>query len=1140
MHSSVAHPQIQKKYIRVRNVQDASLGFNDTLHKKAAKPTLCTRERCMGSTMMTVKQSGTPRAKEDVLTQAKDFLEQFYISMKRSGTPAHQKRLDEVVESIEKRGTYDLTSSELTFGAKTAWRNAPRCIGRIQWSKLQVFDARHINTARGMFEAICNHIKYGTNKGNIRSAITIFPQRTDGKHDFKVWNPQFIQYAGYKQPNGGVIGDSANVAITEVCIKLGWKPGNGMFDVLPLVLSANGQDPEMFDIPKDLVFEVQFEHPRFDWFESLGLKWFALPAVSNMLFDCGGLEFPAAPFNGWYMGTEIGARDLADPARYNILERVAVLMGLDTKKSSSLWKDSALVEVNIAVLHSFQKSNTTITDHHAASDSFMKHMENEVKARGGCPSDWVWVVPPMSSSMTPVFHQEMVNYNLKPSYEYQELAWKTHEWKKDKERGKAVGARKKRKIGFKELARAVKFSSKLMGKALARRISCTILYATETGKSESYAKTLCDIFMHAFDAKVLSMDDYDTAELEHEALVLVITSTFGNGDPPENGEAFGKALYHLKEPDNKSGSASTIMRLGSDSKETRPESLTNGSDLLDRDIGPMGNLRFSVFGLGSRAYPHFCAFAHYVDNILYDLGGERIHTLVEGDELCGQEESFKIWAHAVFKSACETFCVGDDVNISAVTGALADNDTSWKEGKYRLTPTAAGKPLSLDKGLSKLHKKSVFPCKLVSCENLQSKDSGRRTLLVKMNTQVAGSDELGYQPGDHVGIFAANRDEYVNFIITRLQNAPPPDELIQLEIRKSSGNTNKWAAIDRFPPMTLRTALTNYLDITTPPTPVLLQHFATQTSDAKDKLALEKLATDTASYENWKSWKLPNLVEVLKEFPSVKVNPTLLLAQLPLLQQRFYSISSSTLAHPDEVHITVIVVEYRAQGGKGPLHQGVCSAWFEKLKEGDSIPCYIRTAPNFHIPENASLPIVMVGPGTGIAPFRSFWQQRKIEVEMGELNKQGKFGFGEIDLYFGCRNSKMDDIYRHETMPLQADGYLSHVYTAFSREPGQSKEYVQTVLSKNSKNVYRQIVVEHGHFYVCGDVSMASEVSNALRHIIKTEGKMTSDEAQQFILTMRENNRFHEDIFGVSLKVQSDRKLQLQESFDFSAQIPER
>ncbi|CAH1801568.1 unnamed protein product, partial [Owenia fusiformis] len=308
-----------------------------------------------------------------------------------------------------------------------------------------------------------------------------------------------------------------------------------------------------------------------------------------------------------------------------------------------------------------------------------------------------------------------------------------------------------------------------------------------------------------------------------------------------------------------------------------------------------------------------------------------------------------------------------------------------------------------------------------------------------------------------------------------------------------------------------------------------------QTSDAKDKLALEKLATDSASYENWKSWNLPNLVEVLKEFPSVKVNPTLLLAQLPLLQQRFYSISSSTLAHPDEVHITVIVVEYRAQGGKGPIHKGVCSAWFENLKEGDIIPCFVRAAPNFHLPENTSLPIVMVGPGTGIAPFRSFWQQRKVEVEMGHLNKQGTFGFGEIDLYFGCRNSKMDDIYRHETMPLLDDGFLSHVYTALSREPGQSKEYVQTILSKNSKDVYRQIVVERGHFYVCGDVTMASEVSNALRHIIKTEGKMTSDEAQQFILTMRENNRFHEDIFGASFKVQSDRKLQLQESFESSA-----
>lgn len=118
----------------------------------------------------------------------------------------------------------------------------------------------------------------------------------------------------------------------------------------------------------------------------MNLEWYALPAVSGMLLDVGGIEFPAAPFSGWYMVTEIAMRDLCDPHRYNILEEVAQLMGLDTRTNASLWKDAASVEINIAVLDSFQKAGVTIVDHHTASESFMKHLENEQRLRGGCPA----------------------------------------------------------------------------------------------------------------------------------------------------------------------------------------------------------------------------------------------------------------------------------------------------------------------------------------------------------------------------------------------------------------------------------------------------------------------------------------------------------------------------------------------------------------------------------------------------------------------------------------------------------------------------------------------------------------------------------------------------------------------------------
>ncbi|KAG0723989.1 Nitric oxide synthase [Chionoecetes opilio] len=531
----------------------------------------------------------------------------------------HCQRWEQVCHEVKERGTYDLTQTELVYGAKLAWRNAPRCIGRIQWSKLQicvqpwppqspcpggapVFDARYVTTASGMFEAICNHMKYGTNKGNIRSAITIFPQRTDGKHDFKVWNGQLLSYAGYKKEDGSVLGDPGSVEFTEgveylvplrhrradrsrekerrhliqaatellgcvllqVCQRLGWRGKGERWDVLPLVLSANGHDPEWFDIPPDLILIVRITHPEYKWFGELDLQWFGLPAVSGLMFDCGGLEFPAAPFNGWYMVSEIGTRDLCDPHRLNILGAVGKKMGLDTQNFASLWKDKALVEVNIAVIHSFQSANVTIVDHHSAAESFMKHFENEQKLRGGCPGDWVWIVPPLSGSITPVFHQEMSLYLLKPSYEYQDPAWKTHVWKKSKDVNRNSVRRSKRKFRFKEIARAVKFTSKLFGKALSKRIKATILYATETGKSEMYAKKLGEIFGHTFNAQVCCMADYDLINIEHETLVLVVTSTFGNGDPPENGEDFAKNLYSMKV----SGTAADIDDISS--RTTQP------------------------------------------------------------------------------------------------------------------------------------------------------------------------------------------------------------------------------------------------------------------------------------------------------------------------------------------------------------------------------------------------------------------------------------------------------------------------------------------------------------------------------------------------------------------------------------------
>uniref|UniRef100_A0A8V5H7P6 nitric-oxide synthase (NADPH) n=1 Tax=Melopsittacus undulatus TaxID=13146 RepID=A0A8V5H7P6_MELUD len=916
-----------------------------------------------------------------------------------------------------------------------------------------------------MFNYICNHIKYATNKGNLRSAITIFPQRTDGKHDFRIWNAQLIRYAGYKQPDGTILGDPANVELTEV--------------------------PSPY--PTEAV-SILPAHHGFEWFKDLGLKWYGLPAVSNMLLEIGGLEFSACPFSGWYMGTEIGVRDYCDNSRYNILEQVAKKMNLDMRKTSSLWKDQALVEINIAVLYSFQSDKVTIVDHHSATESFIKHMENEYRCRGGCPADWVWIVPPMSGSITPVFHQEMLNYRLTPSFEYQPDPWNTHVWK-----GVNGTPTKKRAIGFKK---AVKFSAKLMGQAMAKRVKATILYATETGKSQVYAKTLCEIFKHAFDAKVMSMDEYDIVHLEHETMVLVVTSTFGNGDPPENGEVgqstgMGDCTTRgTRAGDRQWGMGRSIL------------SLLSQSWNVAAAVPPLH--RFSVFGLGSRAYPHFCAFARAVDTLLEELGGERILRMGEGDELCGQEESFRTWAKKVFKAACDVFCVGDDVNIEKANNSLISNDRSWKRSKFRLTYVAEAPELT--QGLYSIHKKRVYAARLITRQNLQSPKSSRLTIFVRLHTN--GHQELQYLPGDHLGVFPGNHEDLVNALIDRLEDAPPANQLVKVELLEERstalGVISNWTDENRVPPCTIFQAFKNYLDITTPPTPLLLQQFALLATSDKEKKRLQVLSKE---YEEWKWSKNPTIVEVLEEFPSVQMPSTLLLTQLPLLQPRYYSISSSPEMYPGEVHLTVAVVSYRTRDGEGPIHHGVCSSWLNRIQTDEVVPCFVRGAPGFHLPQDPQVPCILIGPGTGIAPFRSFWQQRLFEIQHKGLKPC------PMVLVFGCRQSRIDHIYKAETLFAKAQGVFRELYTAYSREPDKPKKYVQDVLQEQlAQTVFKALKEQGGHIYVCGDVTMAGDVLKTVQRIVRQQGQLSVEEAGAFISKLRDDSRYHEDIFGVTLR----------------------
>ena len=350
----------------------------------------------------------------ELLAEAESFVRLVHAEVPALGDPAD--RLSDVRAQVERTGTYSHTATELQHGARLAWRNSSRCIGRLYWRSLVVRDRREVTGATRMADECVEHLRVATNGGRIRPVVTIFPPAGPDGTGPRIWNDQLIRYAGY-ETSGAVVGDPSQVGTTRLARALGWAGGPGTpFDVLPLVVQAAGGTPYVRELPPDAVLEVPLTHPDLPWFADLGLWWHAVPAISTMPLEIGGIVYPAAPFNGWYLGTEIGARNLADADRYDLLPVVAERMGLDTSSERTMWKDRALVELNVAVLHSFDAAGVTLADHHTESERFLSHLEREEAAGRVCPADWSWIVPPVSGGVTPVFHRYYDEADLRPAF----------------------------------------------------------------------------------------------------------------------------------------------------------------------------------------------------------------------------------------------------------------------------------------------------------------------------------------------------------------------------------------------------------------------------------------------------------------------------------------------------------------------------------------------------------------------------------------------------------------------------------------------------------------------------------------------------------------------------------------------------
>ena len=555
-------------------------------------------------------------------------------------------------------------------------------------------------------------------------------------------------------------------------------------------------------------------------------------------------------------------------------------------------------------------------------------------------------------------------------------------------------------------------TAELPGGSTVQTISkeVTILYGSQTGNAQGIAdnagKTLEG---HGFQVTVSSMSDFKPNNLKKVQNLLIVVSTHGEGDPPDNALSFHEFLHGRRAP-------------------------------------KLDDLRFSVLSLGDSSYEFFCETGKQFDKRLEELGGERIASRVDCD--LDFDEPAAEWIESVLNGLSEL----------QVAGSAA-------------VPSAA----AITAGETVYSRTNPFHAEILENLNLNGRGSNKETRHLEISLEGSG---LTYQPGDALGVYPQNDPELVNELIQALNSNP--DETVTI---------NKQGDI-----RSLREAFTSHYEITILTKP-LLEKIAQLTSIE----GLHELI-GSGNEEKLKEYiEGRDLLDVVKDFGPFDVSSQEFADLLRKMPARLYSIASSLTANPDEVHATIGAVRYTAHGRD---RNGVCSVLCaERLEPGDTLPVYIQHNQNFKLPENPDTPIIMVGPGTGIAPFRSFMQERE---EIGAAGKSW--------LFFGDQHFVTDFLYQTEWQKWLKDGVLTKMDVAFSRDADE-KVYVQHRMLEHSKELFEWL--EQGaSLYICGDEkNMAHDVQNTLIDIIEKEGNMVREKAEAYVADMQQQKRYQRDVY---------------------------
>jgi sulfite reductase (NADPH) flavoprotein alpha-component len=534
----------------------------------------------------------------------------------------------------------------------------------------------------------------------------------------------------------------------------------------------------------------------------------------------------------------------------------------------------------------------------------------------------------------------------------------------------------------------------------------TVLYGTESGNAEKLADLSAKVAKKkGFQTAVKNLSDIAPADLAKFENLLVIVSTWGDGEPPESATAFYKEFMNGAAPDLK-------------------------------------KVRFSVCALGDTAYEKFCQTGKDFDARLEALGGTRI--LPRQDCDVEFDEPHAAWLDAALKA----------FGPSAATVTLE---------------VAAAAPVATEFG-----KKNPFPSELLEKVLLNGKGTTKETWHYELSLEGSG---LSYEPGDALAVIPVNSPDIVEGI---------------LKASKLSGSEN--VEVKGIGAKLLADALREDFDITALSRAVLTKLQGFSGSEKLAALLADDAKNQLKDYQ-WGRW----IADAIADFAPDGLAAADLAAIFRKLPPRLYSIASSPLAHPGEVHLTVASVRYQAQG---QARKGVASTYLSDLVEkGGQVPVYTHQNKNFRLPASADTPVIMVGPGTGVAPFRAFVEHR------AALGNPGRNW-----LFFGDQRYTYDFLYQTEWQEHLKDGNLTKLDVAFSRDQPE-KVYVQHRMVEHAKELYAWLQ-DGAHFYVCGDASrMAHDVHEALIDVVEKQGGFSREVAEAYVEDLKKSKRYQRDVY---------------------------